>query len=107
MKEVNNRKDGHKLYINVMYNSPTAITIEYVPKLIDCEDVVSDYWIDILKRLSLAQTKILLGRIRTRYVQSNALFTQDGEQMLAEGNEEYKALQEILRTNSQLFYPID
>ena len=106
-KEVNNRKDGHKLYINVMYNNPTAITIEYVPKLIDCEDVVSDYWLDILRRLSLAQTKILLGRIRTRYVQPNALFTQDGETMLTEGNEEYKALQEILRTNSQLFYPID
>lgn len=106
-KEVNNKKDGHKLYINVMYNNPTAITIEYIPKLISVDDVVSDYWIDILERLSLAQVKVLLGRIRTRYTQSSALFTQDGETMLSEGNEELKELREVLRTNSQLFYPID
>lgn len=106
-KEVNNKKDGHKLYINVMYNSPTNITIEYVPKIIDPEDVVSDYWIDILQRLALAQTKILLGRVRTRYVQSNALFTQDGDRMLEEGTTELSELREVLRTNSQLFYPID
>ena len=106
-KEVNNKKDGHKLYINVMYNSPTAITIEYVPKLLDCDDVVSDYWIDILQRLSLAQVKVLLGRIRTRYTQSNALFQQDGQLMLDEGNKELTELREILRTNSTLFYPID
>lgn len=106
-KEVNNKKDGHKLYINVMYNNPTAITIEYIPKLITVDDVVSDYWIDILERLALAQVKVLLGRIRTRYTQSSALFTQDGETMLSEGNEELKELREVLRTNSQLFYPID
>ena len=106
-KEVNDKADGHKLYINVMYNNPTDITIEYIPKLLACEDVVSDYWVDILKRLSLAQTKKLLGRIRTRYVQSSALFTQDGELMLNEGDKELTELREILRTNSTLFYPID
>ncbi len=106
-KEINNNKDGHKLYINVMYNSPTSITIEYVPKLLTVEDVVSDYWIDILQRLSLAQVKILLGRIRTRYIQSNALYTQDGEILLNEGNTELTELREVLRTNSTLFYPID
>ena len=106
-KEVNNRHDGHKLYINVMYSNPTSITIEYIPKVLDPEDVVSDYWIDILQRMSLAHTKVILGRIRTRFVQSSALFTQDGETLLTEGTEELANLREILRTNSSLFYPID
>ena len=106
-KEVNNKQDGHKLYINVMYNNPTNITIEYVPKLLSPEDVVSDYWKDILERMSLAQTKILLGRIRTRHTLNNSIYSQDGELILEEGNTELKELEEILRTNSTLFYPID
>ena len=31
------------------------------------EDIKSDYWIDILVKLSVALTKIILGRIRTRF----------------------------------------
>ena len=33
-------------------------------------------------------TKIVLGRIRTRFTQSNPLWTQDGEKLLEEGNSE-------------------
>ena len=51
--------------------------------------------------------KVALGRIRTRFTQSNALWTQDGETLLQEGNEELKELREILRVNSTLFYPVD
>ena len=71
------------------------------------EEITSDYWIDILKRLSLAMTKVALGRIRTRFTQTNALWTQDGETMLQEGNEELKELREILRTNADLFQVLD
>jgi len=42
--------------------------------------------------MSLAYAKLTLGRIRTRFTQSNALWTQDGETLLAEGKEELKAL---------------
>jgi hypothetical protein len=52
-------------------------------------------------------TKITLGRIRTRFSQSNALWAQDGEKLLEEGNTELKELREILRTNANLVYPID
>lgn len=52
-------------------------------------------------------TKVVLGRIRTRFTQSNALWTQDGEKMLEEGNTELKELREVLRANSNLVYPID
>lgn len=100
-------KLNKKLYINTAYDKPEKITIEYVPIFNDVSEITSDYWQDILQRLALAMTKIVLGRIRSRYTQSNALWTQDGEVLLAEGNEEITNLREILRTNSSLFLPVD
>ena len=100
-------KQAEKLYVNVGYDFPTQITIEYVPIYDDVEEVTSDYWIDILQRMALALTKVVLGRIRTRYKQSNALWEQDGETLLNEGNTELTNLEEVLRTNSTLFYPVD
>lgn len=99
-------KSENKLYINCV-SVPSLITIEYVPKLKSVEDVKSDYWIDILVRMSVALAKIYVGRIRSRYTQSNALWTQDGAEILAEGTEEINNLRETLRTNSQLTYLYD
>ena len=99
-------KSADKLYINCI-ESPKYITIEYIPVFTDVTQITSDYWIDILKRLSLGMTKVALGRIRTRFTQSNALWTQDGETMLQEGNEELKELREVLRVNSTYFFPRD
>lgn len=99
-------KADKKLYINVV-DIPSKITIEYVPRFDAVEEVTSDYWIDIIMRLSVALMKIGLGRIRSRFTQSNALWAQDGEQLLSEGNEELTNLRETLRVASQLTYPID
>lgn len=98
------REDRHdnKLYISCGNSTPRMITIEYIPKLKSVEDIKSDYWIDILIRLCVAMTKVVLGRIRTRFTQSNALWTQDGDKILEEGNTELKELREILRVNSNL-----
>ena len=71
------------------------------------EQIKSDYWLDVIQRLALARTKVILGRIRTRYKANSSLWEQDGETMLAEGQEELKDLQEKLRINSQIIYPID
>lgn len=95
-----------KLYINAL-DLPTTITIEYVPRFVAVEEVTSDYWIDVIMRMSVALMKIGLGRIRSRFTQSNALWEQDGETLLNEGNEELNNLREALRTSSQLTYPID
>ena len=102
------KEDRHnkKLYIN-NYNAPTMITIEYIPKLTSVEDIKSDYWIDILIKYCVALTKVVLGRIRTRFTQSNALWTQDGDKILEEGNTELKELREMLRVNSNMVYLID
>ena len=102
------RYDRYKnqLYINCPYNSPDQITIEYVPILNNIEYVVSDFWIDIAVRLSLAICKQVIGRIRKKFTQSNALWQLDTD-ILTEGLEEEKELQELMRKASQLSYPID
>ena len=96
-----------KLYINSAMSAPSWITIEYIPKLTTVEDIQSDYWIDILIKYCIALTKIVLGRIRTRFTQTNALWAQDGDKILEEGNTELKELREILRLNSNMTYLID
>jgi hypothetical protein len=103
------KEDRHsnKLYINSANSAPSMITIEYIPKLTSVEDIKSDYWIDILIKYCVALTKVVLGRIRTRFSQSNALWTQDGEKILEEGNTELKELRELLRLNSNMIYLID
>ena len=103
------KEDRHnnKLYISTGGGAPRLITIEYIPKLRDVEDIKSDYWIDILIKYCVALTKIVLGRIRTRFAQSNALWTQDGDKILEEGNTELKELREILRLNSNMTYLLD
>lgn len=103
------KEDRHnsKLYISNAASIRGAVTIEYIPKLKTVDQIKSDYWIDILQKMSIAMTKIVLGRIRTRFTQSNALWTQDGERMLEEGNTDLKELREVLRTNSNLIYPLD
>lgn len=100
-------KSTNRLYINNHLGTSSQITVEYIPKLKSVEEIKSDYWIDILIRMSTAMTKVVLGRIRTRYTQSNALWAQDGEKLLEEGNTELKDLREILRTNDNIILPID
>ena len=103
------KEDRHnkKLYINRANSAPSMVTIEYIPKLTSVEDIKSDYWVDILVKYCVALTKVVLGRIRTRFSQTNALWTQDGEKILEEGNTELKELREILRVNSNMTYLID
>ena len=100
-------KDSEKLYINMSQNFPTEVTIEFVPRYEDVDEIKSDFWIDILMRLALAITKQTLGRIRSKYKQTNALWELDGDKLLEEGETELRELREYLITNSQLIYPID
>lgn len=96
-----------KLYINTHLNVGDDITIEYVPRYNNVEEITSDFWVDVLMRLSKALTKVTLGRIRGRYVQSNALWTSDAQTMLAEGQQELNDLRTYLQANTQLLYAID
>ena len=96
-----------KLYINTNLNSGSMVTIEYVPRYDNVEEITSDFWIDVLMRLSKALTKVTLGRIRGRYTQANALWTSDAAIMLQEGQTELNELRNYLQANTQLLYAID
>jgi hypothetical protein len=96
-----------KLYINTNLGSGSMVTIEYVPRYDNVEEITSDFWIDVLMRLSKALTKITLGRIRGRYTQTNALWTSDAATMLQEGQTELNELRNYLQANTQLMYIVD
>lgn len=100
-------KSTNQLYINTASDTPANITIMYVPRYDTVEDVKSDYWIDMICRLAVANAKVIVGRIRSKYTQSNALWTLDGEALLAEGNAELTELRNYLQTNTQLLYVVD
>lgn len=96
-----------RLYINTRLDSGSQVTIEYIPRYDDVSEITSDFWIDVLMRLSKALTKIALGRVRGRYTQSNALWTSDAAAMLQEGQTELSELRTYLQQNTQLLYPLD
>lgn len=100
-------RSAGKLYINIATDKPDKITIEYVPRYDNVDEIHSDYWIDIISRLSVALAKTVVGRIRTKYKINNSLWQIDGESLLAEGNAELAEIRGFLSTNTQLFYPID
>ena len=100
-------KSTNQLYINTASDMPSNITIMYVPRYDSVEDINSDYWIDMICRLAVANAKVIVGRIRSKYTQTNALWTLDGETLLNEGNTELTELRNYLQTNTQLLYVVD
>ena len=96
-----------QLYINTSLDIGSSVTIEYVPRYDSVDEITSDYWIDVLMRMSKAIAKITVGRIRSKYQQSNALWTNDGEAILAEGNAELEELRTQLKHDTMLLYPVD
>ena len=100
-------KIGHKLYVNLPQGLPETIVIEFVPILRDASEVKGEYWQDVLLRLALAHAKIALGRARTRFTQSGAIWSSDGDTILAEGKEELAAIRDKLSSSVDLFMPLD
>ena len=100
-------KIDNKLYINVSTNLPEKITILYIPRFNDVSEITSDFWIDILIRLSVAQAKVIVGRVRSKFKQSNALWVLDGDSLIEEGNAELNTLREQLRESTDLYYGMD
>lgn len=100
-------KISNKLYINVSSNLPDKITILYIPRFDDVSQITSDFWIDVLIRMAVAQTKIAVGRVRSKFKQSNALWVLDGDTLLQEGITELTNLRQELKDSTQLVYGID
>ena len=100
-------KSDSKLYVNTSGNHPKSVTILYVPRFDDVSEITSDYWQDILIRMSVAIAKVTVGRVRTKFKQSNALWALDGDQILEEGNTELTNLRQELKDSTQLCYGVD
>ena len=100
-------KSQNKLYVNVSAGIPKQITVMYIPRFDDVSEIESDYWIDVLVRFAVAITKVTVGRVRTKFKQSNALYTLDGDQILEEGNTELTNLRQELKDSTQLVYGVD
>lgn len=96
-----------KLYINVSSNIPSRVTIIYIPRYDDVSQIKSDFWIDVLVRMSVAIAKTTVGRVRSKFKQSNALWTLDGDALIEEGNTELTNLRQELKDSTQLCYPSD
>ena len=73
-------------------NDSKKITIEYVPRFTDISQIKSDYWIDVIIRMATARTKIIVGNIRSKFKQSNALWSLDGDDLKATGTAELDAI---------------
>ena len=100
-------KAGEKLYINISQDTPKEVTIMYIPRFDDVSQITSDFWIDVLIRMAVATAKITVGRVRTKFKQSNALWTMDGDTLLQEGSTELATLREELKASTQVCYPYD
>lgn len=100
-------KTDNKVYINVSSSQPKEVTLIYIPRFDDVSEITSDFWQDVLIRMSVAIAKVTVGRVRTKFKQSNALWTLDGDQILEEGNTELANLRQELKDSTQLCYGID
>lgn len=100
-------RDTGNLYISCGFDRPEFITIEYIPRYDNVSEITSDFWIDIITKLSVALTKQIVGRIRSRYTQTGAIWEQDGDTLLQEANDELTKIREDLKASTQLVYPVD
>lgn len=99
--------DSPKLYVNATYPLPSEITIVYTPDYKTVDQITEPYWVDILLRLSLALSKQMLGRVRSKYKLNSANYDLDGDTLLNEASAELADIRGYLEENSQVVYPID
>lgn len=95
------------LYINVNYPIPTHVTIVYTPRYDNIEDVESEFWREKIRRLALAYTKQVLGRIRGKFRLNGAQYDLDSDQLLSEASQEISEIRSFLDENSDILLPID
>ena len=96
-------KPNKKLYVYANPNRPTYVTINFKPEYYSVEDIREDYWETQLKKLALGMTKIVLGRIRSKYKSNSAKFQLDGDTLLQEGNTEVQTVRQYLDDNKDIF----
>lgn len=94
-----------RLSVNPPY--PGYITIEYVYDYKNVDEIIEPYWQDWILQLATAYAKVVVGRIRSKYLLKSSQFELDGKELVAEGNDEVKSIREFLRANAYPLYPHD
>lgn len=80
---------------------PSVVTVRYVPDYKDVSEIQSTTWIDYLIRMSEANMKKALGRVRSKYKIEGSNVSLDGDVLLQEANEELAAIRAELETKKQ------
>lgn len=88
-------KDSRILFLNY-YNRPTA-TVKYLKKYTDVSEIQDDDIIDVVKNYALSLCKIVEGNIRRKLANAPGAIAMDGEQLVSEGNEEKRTLEESFK----------
>lgn len=100
-------KENRDLYVYANYPKPIRITIVYIPEYRVIEDIKEPFWENLLKRLALALSKQMLGRIRSKYKSNSATYELDGDTLLSEAQSELVEIRQFLDENNDLLLPID
>ena len=100
-------KKNKDLYVYANYPKPERVTIVYIPDREKIEDITEPFWENLLRRLALALTKQMLGRVRGKYTLNSATYNLDADQLLAESQQELQEIRSFLNENSDLLLPID
>lgn len=95
------------LYVYANYPKPDKISIVYTPRYDNIEDVESEFWQNLIRRLAVAYAKQTLGRVRGKYKLNSAQYELDSETLLAEANQEIQEIRSYLDENSDILLPID
>lgn len=100
-------KVNQKLYTYFFAPYPDTVTLTYTPMMEDVTQIYEPYWQNLLKRLSLAMTKEILGRVRGKYDLQSSTYKLDGNTLLAEAQTELTEIRAFLNENSDLLLPLD
>lgn len=100
-------KYENKLYIYEQQMHSETITIAYTRELLTVEDIFEPFWQDKLRRLALAMTKEILGRIRSKFKNTTSTYELDGDTLLAEAREELAEIRAFLDANNDVLFPMD
>lgn len=100
-------KDEQKLFVTCNAVQPKTITVDYMPEYSNVDELTDPYWKNTLKRYSLAMTKVILGRIRSKYTLNSSQYSLDGQTILSEGLQELESIRTNLQNNNDSLFVID
>ena len=100
-------RKNEKLYLYEQKVVSNTVTLVYTPEYEDVSEIYEEFWINLLKRLSLAMTKEALGRVRGKYTLGSATYNLDADQLLGEAQAELTEIRTFLNSNKDLLLPMD